>query len=94
MQLCTTVMNLFRPALAEISFDMHESRLSKTPQNQVSTSDGDKTFVIFGFELSKIVRETRPKSHVTADISIFCLENFFAQSLNGHISFEREFYAL
>ena len=51
MQLCTTVMNLFRPALAEISFDMHESRLSKTPQNQVSTSDGDKTFVIFGFEL-------------------------------------------
>ena len=42
----------------------------------------------------KILRETRPESHVTADISIFIFGNFFRQNAITCISFERKFYAL
>ena len=42
----------------------------------------------------KVLRETRPESHVTDDISIFIFGNFFRQNAISCISFERKFYAL
>ena len=42
----------------------------------------------------KVLRETRPEIHATADISIYCFGKSFCQNPISCISFERKFYSL